>query len=506
MKKKLNRRDFLKLFALLPFGMLSRSLESIGSKVLDASRPNVLVIVFDAWSANNISLFGYKRETTPNLARLTDHATVYHRHYSAGNFTTPGTGSLLTGTYPWTHRGLAMSGTLLKTFDSRNVFGLYEDYDRFAFSQNGLVNVILDRFRAHLDAFILPGEQVLYDGAFAYDVFENDFRTSNTADHMFFLYRGESPSSLFAYHAKRYLMKLQTKKLIEELQTEYPYGVPSIGWGETLFLLQDVIDWSVEQLDSLASPFFSYLHFYPPHAPYCPQMDFSNLFIDEWEPPPHPPDHFSDGILQSNANIQRLIYDRYIADIDTQIGRMFDELERRRILDNTVVVLTTDHGEIFERGIVGHTTPVLYEPLIHIPLVIFEPGQTERRDVYSLTSCVDVLPTLLHLTGKEQPSWIEGNVLPPYKVIDKDRSIYVVEAKEEAQLSPLRTATFAIIRGDYKLVYYKGYEDYDGIFQLYNLATDPDELNDLYHTDQSVVQELQEILLAKIKEANEIRE
>ena len=66
----------------------------------DSNHPNVLIVVFDAWSALNCSLYGYPRDTTPNIKRLAEKGTVYHNHYAAGTWTIPGTSSLLTGALP----------------------------------------------------------------------------------------------------------------------------------------------------------------------------------------------------------------------------------------------------------------------------------------------------------------------------------------------------------------------------------------------------------------------
>src|SRR3989304_4147872 len=89
-------------------------------------------------------------------------------------------------------------------------------------------------------------------------------------------------------------------------------------------------------------------------------------------------------------------------------------LEGAGVLENTWVLLTSDHGELFERAIWQHTTPVLYQPVIRIPLLIFQPGRTTRLDVHTPTSAVDILPTLRHVTGSEPVSWSEGLVLPPF--------------------------------------------------------------------------------------------
>ncbi len=76
------------------------------------------------------------------------------------------------------------------------------------------------------------------------------------------------------------------------------------------------------------------------------------------------------------------------------------------------MIFSSDHGEMFERGTHGHSTPLLYEPVIRVPLLISSPGQLERKDIHTLTSNVDILPTLAHISGLPVPDWAEGEVLP----------------------------------------------------------------------------------------------
>src|SRR6266508_3062077 len=103
---KISRRDFLKSVSLYVMGLLGLSIQPGLKRLNDVAgdTPNVIILVFDTLSARHLSLYGYSRLTSPNLTRFADRAIVYHRHYAAGNFTSPGTASLLTGTYPWTHR------------------------------------------------------------------------------------------------------------------------------------------------------------------------------------------------------------------------------------------------------------------------------------------------------------------------------------------------------------------------------------------------------------------
>lgn len=102
-----------------------------------------------------------------------------------------------------------------------------------------------------------------------------------------------------------------------------------------------------------------------------------------------------------------------------------DKLEASGILDHSYLVVTSDHGELFERGENGHNTFLLYDSVIHIPLLVSAPQQTKRQDFYSLTSNIDVLPTLLNIVKKEIPSSVEGRLLPGFGgAEDATRSIF----------------------------------------------------------------------------------
>jgi arylsulfatase A-like enzyme len=111
-------------------------------------------------------------------------------------------------------------------------------------------------------------------------------------------------------------------------------------------------------------------------------------------------------------------------------------------------------------------------------------GTYYGRGIYANTSAVDVLPTLLHVTGHQEADWSEGVVLPPFapEGPDPERSVYVVQAEKSEQFGPLTVATLAIRKGDYKLMYFFGYKELGGKerIELYNIKDDPEEMNDLY--------------------------
>ena len=148
---RVSRRDLLKLAISLPSGILLSNLLT-GYAMDDPSRPNFMIVVLDALTARNMSLYGYPRATTPNMERLARRATVYHAHYAAGTFTTPGTASLLTGTYPWTHRAIGTAGLILRGLTDGNIFNLLGgQYQRNVFTQNIYADILLGQFEDALD-------------------------------------------------------------------------------------------------------------------------------------------------------------------------------------------------------------------------------------------------------------------------------------------------------------------------------------------------------------------
>jgi arylsulfatase A-like enzyme len=176
-------------------------------------------------------------------------------------------------------------------------------------------------------------------------------------------------------------------------------------------------------------------------------------------------------------------------------------------LENTWLILTSDHGELFERGLSGHVTEMLFQPVIHVPLLIFEPGRTSRLDIFDKTSNIDILPTLLHITNQEIPDWLEGKLLPPYEdVPENERDVFAFESKITERNEPIRGGTAALVRGDYKLVYYFGYEELGEsreMIELYDINNDPDELENLYSSQKAIADELLAVVQSKISTANQ---
>lgn len=478
----LDRRNFLKLAGLSSTLLFLPNLTSWALQNLDkknvSNRPNIILLVLDAMSARNLSLYGYSRPTTPNLERFAERATVYHSHYSNGNFTPAGTSSLLTGTYPWTHRAINVRGIIKRDLIGNDIFtALGDEYTRLAFPQNFWANLIITQFENQIE-HLMPSSSFSELEYIVSDSFPRDRHMAGRALDDFIFKVGGQPVPLVLGSLKRWLYSLQSGELAND---GYPENIPYMFDYPVNFRLENVFDGLSSIFANLNTPFFTYLHLLPPHAPYVASDQFHNLFKDGLKfikKPEHP---LSRKISNAELLLLRRQYDEYIASTDHELGRFLDFLESSGLLESSYVFITSDHGEMFERGEMQHSTPLLYDPVIHIPLLVSAPGQKSRRDVYTPTSAVDILPTIVKLAGKPLPPIAEGTILPGFEggVENFDKSIYVVEAKLNPANQALKVATVALQKGNQKLVYYTGYDQED-VFEFYDLENDLEEMNDLY--------------------------
>ena len=501
---KIDRRTFLKLLPTVPFYKVAwpavQTAVQGKNQEQSGDQPNILFLVFDTLSAQHVSLYGYNRETTPNFARFAEKSTVFHKHVAGGNFTSPGTATLMTGTYPWTHRAIQLHGLVKDEFVQNNMFSLMPDnYHTAAYTHNLLVMSLLHQFRGDLDLFKHTRDLCLADGQFADRLFFEDYTTAFWAETTALQGGATPPSTIFLSLLDRFARSVGSRDFKNELAKEYPRGIPNLH--SLYFLLEDAIDWIEEQVVTMPQPFMGYFHLLPPHEPYTPHADYIDIFTDGWQPPEKPKLFGSLRTPQAMLNRERRLYDEYLAFTDAEFGRLLDNLEAQGILENTHIILTSDHGELFERGIRGHVTLTLYEGLNHLPLLIHKPGQQSREDVFQRTTAADILPTLMQITGQPVPDWCEGAVLPTFGGAEApdDRFVYTVEAKSNPKYAALTEATVAMYQDDMKLIRYFGYAD-DGQdrYELYNLNDDPEELNNIYESEKGLADDLTTALKDKI--------
>lgn len=509
---RLSRRDFLKLMA---WSSVNAAVAAAypRAKFVDPQRPgkpHILIFVLDAMSARHLSLYGYERHTTPNLTKFASRANVYHSHFSAANASSPGTATLLTGLYPWRHRAINLGGLVSRDRVDHNIFHFIgNDYLKIAYTQNLWADVLLRQYRMDLDIHIPPA-------SFSYKpmrpmlspYFSSDQVVAYYAydEFLSFNYRLFNPLPGSLLMGSIGIINEQSTKQLKEPSEEYPFGVPS---NEFFFYFhnEEVFAGVTEViLDLLNSPrpLLGYFHLFAPHGAYCPRKEFVGIFpeIEVTNKPLHPLRIME---LSSETLYEyRKHYDEYVANVDAELGKMMDIFEKAGILDSSYIVITSDHGQVFERGEFAHGTFLLYDPVIRVPLLISSPGQRKRFDVFSPTSSTDLVPTLLAIAGKAVNSAnLDGQMLPGFGgQEDFQRSIYAMEAKDNSAFKPLTKATISLMRGGKKLIYYTGYPQYPETFELYDLADDIEETRDLFSEDIVTASRLKEELLDTLAAVN----
>jgi arylsulfatase A-like enzyme len=288
--------------------------------------------------------------------------------------------------------------------------------------------------------------------------------------------------------------------------TAYPRGTPEVE-GFTTYTNEQIFAGVLRELRDLESssiPYFSYFHLFSPHFPYKPGRRYWKLFEDDGFRPVAKPSHpLGFGLPDEELLSKRTLYDQQVAHVDGEFGHLIDLLDQEGILENSYLVVTSDHGEIFERGFYGHGEVFMYEPAIKIPLLISTPGQNTPQEVYVPTCNIDLLPTLLSLAGKDIPGELDGQVLPGFSGDENnDRAIFSMYAAENSVFMPLKKAAIAMRKGPYKLIAYFGYRGFDDVYEFYNLEEDPEELHDLARDDITTFSHLKAELLEALAEAN----
>ena len=219
-----------------------------------------------------------------------------------------------------------------------------------------------------------------------------------------------------------------------------------------------VIDW-LRWRDPL-KPFFLFVHFYDPHAPYTPPEPFASVFDDP--------------------------YAGEIASVDAAIGRLVETLKVEGIYDDAVVIVTGDHGEMLgEHGEPDHGY-YIYESAIKVPLILKHPGQESPQRVESIVGLVDVVPTICSLTGVEAPPNLTGlDISGRADSIAPARSLYIQSPYPQIlfDTNPL----LGLVDDRWKYLFTSSPE-------LYDLRADPGELTNLIDAEPRQARVMRDVL------------
>jgi choline-sulfatase len=178
-------------------------------------------------------------------------------------------------------------------------------------------------------------------------------------------------------------------------------------------------------------PFFLFLHSYDAHTPYTPSEESFHQVHGSGTPlklttkeasllkiSGKTPDVFE-------SNQLKAAYEGGIRDLDEKLGFFLNEMNKRNLLQNTIVIITSDHGEeMGEHGTWAQHTFTLFNEVLHIPLLVYVP-HTPAKKIRALVGLVDVAPTILDLLGIEKNP-MDGLPLPVSDDVSFDRSLYAI--------------------------------------------------------------------------------
>ncbi len=338
-----------------------------------AEKPNILLIVIDTVRADHLSTYGYFRPTSPVIDALGKGGTVFEAASSAAPYTRASTASILTGTFPSVHGAVTHADSISEKTTTLAERLQEAGYETAAFHRNGNIAESFG-FGRGFSSYVVPD--------------------------------------------RAYLRQL--KKSGEKIQFIHEIDDSILSAAATSFL-QDLSPAS-------SSPFFLYLHLQGAHAPYTPPPEL--LFVDgdldpavaEFYKSPLWPEKkeqkeptvlrkLRNSVVDPRARKQVIaLYDGEIAFSDRQVGVILNALKATPFYDNTLIIVTSDHGEeLWDHESIGHGRSNFQE-VLHVPLVVSGPGVLKQR-IQEPVSLVDLTPTLLEAAGLEVLQALPGRSL-----------------------------------------------------------------------------------------------
>jgi arylsulfatase A-like enzyme len=397
--------------------------------------PNVLLIVWDTTRADRMSLYGHERPTTPKLDARASRGQVYDRAWSASYWTLPSHGSLFTGLAASVHGADGRSRRLVDRHDTLAEQLSAVGYDTYLYTANPTLSA------SNLD----QGFHTVED--------------RNTP-----AYR----EAIEAYNRAK-LLPDDASTQISPAFTGPPMGKASIRKDAGPLAGRALLAW----LNGRSGRWFAVVNYMEAHAPRVPSAASRAAVVPEelrarslvTRNDARTIRALNDGTVtytEEEREAVLAVYDATLRDLDEVTDSLLVELESQGLLENTLVVLTSDHGESFgEHGKHGHSYD-LYEHLVRVPLVIWEPGQPGMRvpEAVANTAVYDLVRRFTGLSN--QPSDLRAL-----------SGLAVTESTTGIQGQP--RGHRAIREGDGKLI-----ERDDDRELLFDLAVDPGETANIW--------------------------
>ncbi|MBN2528571.1 MAG: sulfatase [Deltaproteobacteria bacterium] len=385
----------------------------------------VLFVLVDALRADKLGCYGFNEPTSPAIDKLAKESVLFENVHAASPWTAPSFGTLFTGVSPSVHGAGKMLGKHSKSGKSVHgvtVGGIRSDLPTLA-------ELMPDTMKK---AAVINNSFVCKELGYAKGFDEFDFE----------------------------LARLTSYRTADEVT-------------------DIAINWLKKNKNK---PFFYFLHYFDPHIQYAPPEKYLPMFAPNKPPRIAYPfvDHASarDGSLNPNDSEKAYIRGLYHAEVrfvDDELGRLLKYMKQEGLLENTWVVLISDHGEeLFEHGSFDHGHRY-EEEVTRVPWIVRSPGgkwNAGKRISYNV-SHVDVFATMLALAGSDVPEHVEGTSVLPMVAGDETAS-----RTSFMEFNLYRGQQCALFDGQFKLIYDVRRES----SFLYDLKTDPMELTQLDKT------------------------
>jgi arylsulfatase A-like enzyme len=402
--------------------------------------PNIILISIDTLRADHLECYGYDRETAPVICGLAKRSTLYERALAPSPYTLPSHVAMLTGRHP--------ADVSIKHYESRLPAG---------------TTIVAE-----------PLKKAGYHTAAIVDARRNGFVGADRGFGLGF--------------------------------DEYRHA-PMIQGATYRFDMAATVDSALEWIDSLADekPFFLFLHTNSVHglpldhpaqegksyAPYHKPEPYQSRYLNDKEPEfvwriddrrkgilflRDVNNRVADGDAAAGnfapGPVQELkaFYDAGIFYVDEQTGRLMSELEKRKLDDSTVVIITSDHGEAFlEHGLFLHMQ--VYDDLLHVPLIMHDPRTPKGATVQSTVNLEDIAPTIVDIAGLPPLQGLDGISILPGREIPPDRPHFAYYHFRPGW----HAEGYSLEQYPWKLVHHKLRAAAEFSTELYNLRKDPNE-------------------------------
>lgn len=446
----MKRRDFLKYVGASGCGPwpLARAAESQASRG-GSARPNFLILMSDQHSPHVLGCYGDPVVRTPNLDALAERGVLFRNHYCSAPLCVPSRMAFLTGQQP--------SATRVW----RNDDTLASDIPTFAHSlgASGYHTALIGRMHFNgMDQWHGFGKRLV--------------------------------GSLLPQYS--YLKFPLSPELTPGAQGRSRRAVEIAGPGKTAYQAydEDVTESAIQYLrgrsDSQGSPFCAVVGFVLPHPPFVCSRDQWEYYRDRVTIPEVPPGYFEhlhpamqrwrqmhgvEDIKPDEVRKARAGYYGLVSELDARIGRILGELSRHSFARNTIVIYTSDHGEMAgENGIWWKMN--FYQGSVSVPLIVSWPGKWAPGRSDRVTSMIDLAPSILNLAQAPALPEATGSSLEP--LLGGGKVEWLDEAFSEYPPDLGVPAIRMIRSGRWKLVNFDGQRP-----QLFDLETDPHEFHDL---------------------------